>query len=113
MDTRALHNISYGMYVVASRKGDKINGQIANTAIQVCSDPPTISVCINKENLTHDYILSSGAFSVSVLSKETPLSFIGRFGFKSGKDTDKFEGVNYKTGQTKAPIVLDNALFSN
>jgi flavin reductase (DIM6/NTAB) family NADH-FMN oxidoreductase RutF/rubredoxin len=110
MDLKALYPISYGMYVICSRKGDKINGQIANTVIQVCSEPPTISVCINKGNLTHEFIETGKVFTVSVLSKETPLSFIGRFGFKSGRDIDKLEGIKYKMGITKAPIVLDNAL---
>ena len=110
MDLKALYHISYGMYVVGSRMGNKINAQIANTVIQVCSDPPTISVCINKGNLTHEFIKDSKVFSVSVLAQETPLSFIGRFGFKSGRDTNKFEGVNYKVGETRAPIILDNAL---
>lgn len=110
MDLKALYPISYGMYVIGSRKGNNINAQIANTVIQICSDPPTISVCINKGNLTHEFIKDSRVFAVSVLSKETPLSFIGRFGFKSGRDTNKFEGVNYRAGETKAPIVLDNAL---
>jgi len=110
MNLKALHTISYGLYVIGSGKGDRLNGQIANTVIQVSSQPPLISVCINKENLTHEYIRSSGAFSVSVLSQDTPLSFIGHFGFKSGRDIDKFEGVNYKIGETQAPIVLDHAL---
>lgn len=110
MDSKALYAISYGMYVIGSKKGDKINGQIANTVIQVCSEPPTISVCINKENLTHDFIKASGVFTVSVLSKETPLSFIGRFGFKSGRDLNKFDGIHNRLGETKAPVVLDNTL---
>jgi len=110
MNLKALHTISYGLYVIGSRKGDRLNGQIANTVIQVSSQPPLISVCINKENLTHEYIKSSGAFSVSVLSQDTPLSFIGHFGFKSGRDIDKFEGVNYRIGETQAPIVIDHAL---
>ena len=110
MDLKALYPISYGMYVIGAKKGDRVNGQIANTVIQVCSDPPTISVCINKGNLTHEFIEDSKAFTVSVLSKETPLSFIGRFGFKSGRDLNKLEGINYRLGETKAPIVLDNAL---
>jgi len=110
MNLKALYTISYGLYVIASRKGDKINGQIANTVIQVCSEPPTISVCINKGNLTHEFIRDSGAFTVSVLAQDTPLGFIGNFGFKSGRDVDKFKGINHKTGQTQAPIVLDNAL---
>lgn len=110
MDLKALYSISYGLYVIGSRKGNRLNGQTANTAIQVTSEPPTISVCINKGNLTHEFIKDSGVFTVSILSQDTPLSFIGKFGFKSGRDTDKLEGVNYKTGETQAPIVLDNAL---
>jgi len=110
MDLKALYPISYGMYVIGSKKGEKVNAQIANTVIQVCSDPPTISVCINRGNLTHEFIEDSKVFTVSVLSKETPLSLIGRFGFKSGRDLNKLESVNYRLGETKAPIVLDNAL---
>jgi flavin reductase (DIM6/NTAB) family NADH-FMN oxidoreductase RutF/rubredoxin len=110
MDHRALHSISYGMYVIGSRKGDRLNGQTANTVIQVCSEPPTISVCINKQNLTHEFIKDSGVFTVSTLSQDTPLSVIGDFGFKSGRDVNKLEGVNYKIGETQAPIVLDYTL---
>ena len=110
MNTKALHQISYGMYVIGSRKGDRINGQTCNTVIQVCSEPPIISVCINKENLTHEFIEDSGVFTVSILSQETPLGFIGRFGFKSGREVDKLDRVTYKLGETQAPIILDNTL---
>lgn len=110
MNTKALQQISYGLYIIGSRKGDRINGQIANTVIQTSSEPPTISVCINKGNLTHEFIKDSRVFTVSILSKDAPLSLIGQFGFKSGRDINKFEGVNYKTGETKAPIVLDHTL---
>lgn len=110
MDTKALHQVGYGLYVVGSRKGDRRNGQIANTVIQVSSEPPIISVCLNKENLTHEFIKDSGVFTVSILSRDTPLSFIGRFGFKSGREVDKYDGVTYKLGETKAPIVLDHTL---
>jgi flavin reductase (DIM6/NTAB) family NADH-FMN oxidoreductase RutF/rubredoxin len=110
LNTKALHQISYGLYIVGSRKGNKINGQIANTVIQTSSEPPTISVCINKGNLTHEFIKDSRVFTVSILSKDTPLSLIGQFGFKSGRDINKFDGVNYKIGETQAPIVLDHTL---
>ncbi len=110
MNLKALHSISYGLYIVGSRKGDKVNAQIANTVIQVCSAPPTISVCINRGNLTHEFIHASKVYTVSVLSQDTPLSFIGTFGFKSGRDSDKLEGINYKIGSTQAPIVLDHAV---
>ncbi len=110
MNFKALHKLGYGLYVVSSRKSDRLNGQIANTVFQVTSEPPTIAVSINKNNLTHEFIKESKALAVSILSQGTPLSFIGRFGFKSGRDIDKFEGINYKIGETQAPVVIDNAL---
>jgi len=110
MNLKALYKLGYGLYIVSSRKGDRLNGQIANTVFQITSEPPTIAVSINKNNLTHDFIKESKLLAVSVLSQDTPLSFIGNFGFKSGRDTDKFEGINYKIGQTQAPMVTDNAL---
>ncbi len=85
MDIRTLHKISYGLYIVTSKKEEKSNGQIANTVFQVTSEPPSIAVSISKENLTHQYIQDSKILTVSILSKETPLKFIGHFGFKSGK----------------------------
>ncbi len=110
MDPEALHKISYGMYIVASRSGDKINGQIANTVFQITSEPLTIAVSINRNNLTAEYIMASKVFTVSILEKEPPLKLIGQFGFKSGREINKFEGVNFKTGSLGAPIVLDHII---
>jgi flavin reductase (DIM6/NTAB) family NADH-FMN oxidoreductase RutF/rubredoxin len=110
VDIKTLYQLSYGLYVVTSVRGDKLNGQIANTLFQITSEPPTIAVSINKQNLTHEFIHDSRVFAVSILSQDTPLSFIGNFGFKSGRDIDKFAQVNYKIGKTGAPIVLDHAL---
>ena len=110
MDLKALYRISYGLYVVSSIKGGKLNGQIANTIFQITSEPPTLAVSINHTNLTWEYIKESRVFAASILSQETPLNFIGTFGFKSGRDINKLEGVNYKIGTTGAPVVLDNAV---
>lgn len=110
MDLKALQKIGYGLYIVSSRKGDNLNGQIANTVFQITSDPPTVAVSINKNNLTWEFIKESRVFAVAVLCQDTPLDFIGRFGFKSGRDVNKLEGIKYKIGQTKAPIVIDNAV---
>ncbi len=110
MNTKALRSLSYGLYVVASQKQGKLNAQIANTVVQVTSEPPNISVCINKQNLTHEFITESKVFTASILSQDTPLSFIGHFGFKSGREVDKLKGINYKLGETKAPIILDHCL---
>ena len=110
MDKKILYKISCGMYVVSSKKGNRFNGQIANAVFQVTADLPRIAVCINKQNLTHQFIRESRVFSVSVLEQNTPMKFIGRFGFKSGRELEKFEGIDYKPGITGAAVVTQNCL---
>ena len=109
MNPEALRKISYGMYIVTSGK-DKCNGQIANTVFQVTSEPETVAVCINKQNFTYELIEQSRVFAISALAKSTPLRFIGGFGFRTGREIDKFEGVNFKIGRTGTRIVLDNSV---
>jgi ferric-chelate reductase [NAD(P)H] len=106
----ALWDISYGLYIVTSTDGEKHNGQIVNSAIQVTNTPPQLAVCISKENLTHEYISKSGVFGLSILEKETPMIFIGPWGFKSGRTMDKFQSVNYKNGETGVRLVTDHSL---
>jgi len=110
MDVTALYKISYGLYVVTSAKGDKLAGQIANTVFQVTSDPVQIAACLNKENTTHDIVRESGAFGITILERETPMDFIGKFGFRKSSEFDKFDGVNYKLGKTGVPLILDHAV---
>ena len=110
MNTSALHKLSYGLYIVCSRKGDELNGQIANSVMQLASEPPIISVCINKQNLTHEFISESKIFSASILYQDTPMTFIGRFGFRSGRNLDKLAGVDHISGSTGAPVVTENTV---
>jgi flavin reductase (DIM6/NTAB) family NADH-FMN oxidoreductase RutF/rubredoxin len=110
MNIKAVHKISYGMYVISSKRGEKLNGQIANTVFQITSDPPTLAVSINKQNLTHEYIKESKIFVASILSKEAPMTLIGHFGFKSGRELEKFKDKKYKIGITGAPILLENTV---
>ncbi|MDD3224326.1 MAG: flavin reductase [Clostridium sp.] len=110
VDNKAFYKLSYGLYIVSSVSNGKLNGQIANTVFQITSDPAMVAVSINKQNLTHEYIQESKLIGVSVLSVETPIEQIGRFGFKSGRDLNKFEGVSYKLTESGVPIVLDNAV---
>jgi len=110
LDLESLFKLSYGMCIVSSKKGNRFNGCVVNTVFQLTPEPPMIAVSVNKQNLTHEYITDSKVFTVSILSQETPMPFIGRFGFRSGRDIDKFEQVNYKIGQTGVPIVLDNTV---
>ncbi len=110
MAGNVLSSINYGIYVVSSVKDGKYNGQIVNTVFQVSAEPPCVAVCLNKKNLTHEYIRAAKVFSVSILEKEAPMLYIGKFGFKSGRDIDKFKDTKNKTGKTGAPVALDYAL---
>ncbi len=102
--------ISYGLYVVTSMDGSRGNGQIVNTVLQVTSEPPKFAVIVNRKNLTHEYIVRSGVFGVSVLSEDTPMNFIGLFGFKSGRDIDKLANAKHFTGITGCPLVTEHSL---
>jgi flavin reductase (DIM6/NTAB) family NADH-FMN oxidoreductase RutF len=110
IDSKALFSFSYGVYIVSSLREGRFNGQIANAAMQVTGDPCAVAVCLHKSNLTNEYVRASGLFSVSVLERDTPMPFIGRFGFKCGRDTDKFCEIGYERGLTGVPLVTDHAL---
>ena len=110
MDQAVLYNINYGVYIVSSFSGSKYNGQIANTVFQITNDPVTMGISINKQNLTHEYIKSSRRLSIAILLQDTPLNFIGVFGFKSGREADKFKDVKYKVLDSGTPVVTENCL---
>jgi len=107
MNKAVFHKVSYGLYVITSGIPGKFNGQIANTVFQVTSNPATIAISINKENYTHELISRSRKFTASIISQSAPMTFIGLFGFKSGREVDKLQNVKTKTGATQLPIVLD------
>ena len=88
----AMFKLSYGLFVVTARDGEKDNGCITNTVQQVTAAPNRISLAVNKANFTHDMILKSGVFNVSIISEKADFELFKRFGFASGRDTDKFAG---------------------
>lgn len=110
IDIEALFKISYGLYIVSSGDSKKGNGFISNTVFQVTSEPARFVVSCNKNNYTSDFIQQYNTFSVSILSTNTPSEIFGTFGYKSGRDLDKFEGLDIKYGETGVPIVLDSAI---
>jgi ferric-chelate reductase [NAD(P)H] len=110
MNNDVLFKLSYGMYIVSSVNDRKFNAQIANSVFQVASSPSLIAISINKQNLTHEYILKSKIFCVSIINENADMVFIGKFGFRSGKDFDKFKDTNYKIEKLGCPIILDNTL---
>ena len=92
LEPSAVHKLSYGLFVLSAREGERDNGCIVNTVMQVTSSPMRISVAVNNGNLTRDMIAAAGAFNVSVLSEEADFALFRQFGYASGRDTDKFAG---------------------
>lgn len=110
MDYKALHKLSYGLYIIASQFEGQKAGYVANTAFQVTSSPAQLAISCHKKNDTTDVIIKSGAFSVSVLKKEPDIKIIGEFGFMSSSDTDKFASVKTATGISGAPVVMGESV---
>ncbi len=90
MNTKAMYKLSYGLFVCTAVRGDKMNGCITNTAVQVASESNRIPIAINKANFTHDMIKESGVCNISVISKKASFELFKHFGFQSGRDVDKF-----------------------
>lgn len=108
MDAKVMQKLSYGLFVLTAKDGDKDNGCIINTAIQVTSEPNRISIAVNKGNYTHDMVLKTGVFNVSILSEDAKFDTFKHFGFQSGKDVDKAVGITYKRAANEV-IYLDSA----
>lgn len=114
MDKKAMYKLSYGLFVLTAREGEKDNGCIINTAIQAASAPNQISICVNKANYTHDMIMRTGLFTVSVISQKATFDLFKHFGFQTGREVDKFadftacsrgtNGIYYVTEGTNAYI---------
>lgn len=100
----ALFKISYGLYIVGSFDGDKLNGQVCNTAFQITSTPMRVVIGINKKNYTNDLIRKSGFFSLCILGQDG-FKMVQNFGFRSGRNADKFAGIAHRRGITGAPII--------
>jgi flavin reductase (DIM6/NTAB) family NADH-FMN oxidoreductase RutF/rubredoxin len=110
INIEALFKVSYGMYIVCSGDDKQGNGFISNTVFQVTSSPPRFASCCNKDNYTAEFIKNTGVFSVSVLQQDASADIFGRFGYKSGRDANKLEGMRVQYGETGVPIVLDEAI---
>lgn len=102
-----LNKCTLGLYVISSHLDKKINGQISDALMQVTSCPPKVTLSINKNELTHDYIFQSRVFGVSVLEKDAKLDLIKLFGFQTGRKADKFRDIKYILGKTRSPLLTD------
>ena len=102
--------VSYGLYLVSAKFQDTKAGYVANTVFQVTSNPPKFGISCNKDNFSAGIIQKSGAFAFSVLGEQASTGLIGDFGYRSGREIDKFKGVNYFIGETGSPVVTDSCL---
>lgn len=110
MNIEAYFKVTYGLYVVSTAADNKKNGYISNTVFQVTAEPARFAIACSKNNLTADLISKSKTFAVSVLQKDTRPEIIGTFGYKSGRDIDKFNAFKHITGKTGSPILLEDTL---
>jgi flavin reductase (DIM6/NTAB) family NADH-FMN oxidoreductase RutF/rubredoxin len=106
MDQAVMNTISYGLYLLTGKWGEKRNGCIINTAMQVTSNPNRIFISVNKQNYTCEMIQNCGIFNLNMLSEKAPFSLFERFGFASGRDTDKFSGFDaWKSVANTLPVL--------
>lgn len=115
MNKKAMYNLTYGLFVLTTKLGQRCQGCIINTAMQVTTNPNRITITVNKQNLTHNVLMHTKEFNVSVLSEKADFSVFKRFGFQSGRDIDKFEGYGgYKTADNGMPYITEgtNAYIS-
>ena len=106
MDPKAMQKLSYGLFVLTAKTGEKLNGCITNTAIQVTTEPNQIAFAVNKANLTHDMVKESGRFVISIISEKAEFSLFKHFGFQSGRNVDKFADFDsYKLTESGIPYI--------
>ena len=110
MNKSAFRKLSYGVYLISSLDGDRPTGCIANSAMQITSDPASIAISINHDNFTNSCIERTGKFAISILSENTDPGIIGTFGFQSGKNVNKFDSVSYKTVEG-LPVIEDACAY--
>ncbi len=106
MNKSAFYKLSYGVYAITAQDGNRPVGCIANSAMQITSNPPSIAISINKDNFTHSVIQKNKCFAISVLSEQTDPAIIGTFGFQSSRDADKFTATAYEV-QNNLPVLQD------
>ncbi|WP_050697792.1 flavin reductase [Anaeromassilibacillus senegalensis] len=108
MKDETLFNLSYGMYAIGVKNGQKVSACIVNTVFQVTNTPNVIALSMNHDNYSHECIVKEGIFTVSVLSEDTSGAVIGALGFNSGRDTDKLKNVHHKILVEGLPVVKEN-----
>lgn len=105
MDKKALYSLSYGVFMLSTKAGDKINGCITNTCMQVANSPTRVAISVLNSNYTCELIKESGYFALSILDQTVTFETIKYFGFQSGRDVNKFEELTPPTDQNGIPYL--------
>ena len=93
MDNKAMYRLSYGVFMLSTKAGEKVNGCITNTCMQVANSPTRVAISVLNSNYTCDLIKESGIFTLSMLDQTVTFETISHFGFQSGRNVDKFANM--------------------
>ena len=107
-ENAALFKLGYGLYVVTTNDGEKDNGCILNSVMQVTSTPNRVAVAINKQNYTHDIVMKTNKLNINCIAESAPFSLFQNFGFRSGRDTDKLSDVAFERSNNGLAVLKDN-----
>lgn len=109
MDVRALYKFQSGLYVVSAKAGDEVGACIINTGLQLTSEPLKVEVVVNKQNHTESVIEKAGHFALTVVTESANMMYVGRFGFRTSLDYDKFDGIEHEDTILGDPYTPENA----
>jgi len=98
----AMARLSYGIYVLTSKKGDEKHGMIASWVSQVSHEPPLVMVAIRKNRRMHSIVKEAGVFALHVLDKNEK-DIIRRF--KLPTPAERFKNIDCITLETACPII--------
>ena len=109
-DIKSFYKITYGLYLVSTEHRGKLNAYIANTVFQLTSEPARFAISCSKDNFSAELISASKKFAFSILEEDVEQSLISRFGYKSGKEINKFEGIEYFIGELGNPLIKEGSI---
>lgn len=109
MNNTAFFKLSYGLFMISAKSGDKLNGCIMNTVTQITDNPKQVSIALNKSGFTHDMIMNTKEAVVTVLSTSAPFETFKHFGFQSGREVNKFENISYEVTPSGLPYLAEHS----
>jgi ferric-chelate reductase [NAD(P)H] len=109
MDATALYKFHSGLYVISAQAGEDVGACIINTGLQLTSNPLQVEAVVNKQNHTENVIAKAGHFALTTVTESANMLYIGRFGFRTSADYDKFDGIETERTVLGDPYTPENA----